>query len=268
MAERYYKGDGKFLFAPLDKNNHRVGPFRWVGDVSSLQLSIAEETIEHAESYSGRNQVVRKLTTQTELTLEATMHQFDAENIANVVNGVAVRKMAGSPVTDFGLGAAADLKSDDIIPLGALNLSAVTVRDSSPTPVVLEEGYNYYLNAGAGSIVIANLETDSGGDPLTLSGDLVADFTPGAYSLTSIMSTSNKKVAVRFEGLNSAEVDENGRPEKVVVEVFIVQWSPTTGLGFISQEFGSFTVTGTAIIDSNRPENSELGQFGYLAIAE
>lgn len=261
MAEKYYFGQGKVYFADLDADGNRVGNFRWVGNVPSLQLALAVEKIEKQESYSGKRNTVRSIITSQTATINASFDQFDAENLSSILNGVAIAKTTSTPISGASLGTASSFKAGDMIALHDaagqeyVNVSAVSLEAGS-TP--LELGVHYDLDARAGAVTFLDLSS--------LTGTIMADFTPGPYTIANILTKNTVNKALRYIGLNIAEVDSNGEPERVIVDLFKVQMDPTSDLQLINEEFASFPVTGTALVDSNRSASGELGQFGAIRL--
>lgn len=261
MAEKYYFGQGKVFFADLDADGNRVGNFRWVGNVPSLQVALAVEKLEKQESYSGKRNTVRSIVTSQTATINASFDQFDAENLSSILNGVAIAKTSSTPITGVSLGATSAFKEGDMIALHDtagqeyFNVSAVTLEAGS-TP--MELGVHYELDAKAGAVTILDLGT--------LTGIIEVSFTPGPYTMASILTKNTVNKALRYIGLNIAEVDASGEPDRVVVDLFKVQMDPTSDLQLINEEFASFPVTGTALVDSSRSASGELGQFGAIRI--
>lgn len=264
MAEKYYFGQGKVFFADLDADGNQVGNFRWVGNVPSLQLALAVEKIEKQESYSGKRNTVRSIITSQTATINASFDQFDAENLSSILNGVAIAKTGGVAVVAASQGSAASFKPGDMIVLrddsGQEHFNVTNVvltAGSGPgTPLVL--GTDYELDAKAGAVTFLDLAG--------LTGDIKADFKPGDYVIANILTKNTVNKALRYIGLNIAEVDAGGEPDRVVVDLFKVQMDPTSDLQLINEEFASFPVTGTALVDSNRSASGELGQFGAIRI--
>lgn len=261
MAEKYYFGQGKVYFADLDADGNRIGHFRWVGNVPSLQVALAVEKIEKQESYSGKRNTVRSIITSQTATINASFDQFDAENLSSILNGVAIAKNNSTPITGVSLGSVSSFKEGDMITLHDntgqeyFNVSAVSL-EAGGTP--MELGIHYELDAKAGAVTFLDMGT--------LSGIIEADFTPGPYTLANILTKNTVNKALRYIGLNIAEVDATGEPDRVIVDLFKVQMDPTSDLQLINEEFASFPVTGTALVDSNRSASGELGQFGAIRI--
>lgn len=259
VRDTYYFGLGMVYTAPLDAEGRRIGPFKWVGNVPSLSIAIAVEKVEKLESYSGQRNAVRSIVTSQTASINASFDQFDVENLALILNGVAIEKSDTTPISGVVIGTAADTKEGDMVILHDalgneyLNVSAVTLEAGS-TPLVL--GTHYELDELAGAVTFKDVST--------LTGDITADFTPGPFQIANILTVNSVNRAFRFIGKNIAEIDSAGEADRVIVDLFKVQLDPTSDLQLINEDFSSFPVTGTALVDSTRSKSGDLGQFGAI----
>lgn len=258
-VEKYYSGQGKVFFRDLDSNGNMVGPWKWVGNVPELTFTMNTEFLEKTESYSGKRSTVRRITTSQSASISLTLDQFDADNLSLALNGVEITKAAGSPVTDLPLGNATDFSAGDSIDLGEqyFNVTNLVVKAGS-TELVLNEQYEVDLKSGMITFR----------DMTGVTGAITADFTPGAYKIANVLTKNAVEKAFRFEGLNTAEVDANGDPDRIILMFYKVQLATNGDISMISDDFGSFPLTGEALRDSSRPESSDLGQFGAVIVID
>jgi hypothetical protein len=61
------------------------------------------------------------------------------------------------------------------------------------------------------------------------------------------MTGSGDEYELIFDGLNEAETDK-----AVIIRVYRVKWSPTSGLGFIGDDFGELPLEGSVLVDSTK----------------
>lgn len=244
----YFSGQGKLFVAPII--NGVPGVFRWVGNVPNFAPAFATEKFEHKESYTGQRLKDKIITTDNTATVSATLEEWSKENLALAVRGVAVEQPTTAVVDEV---APAGMAAGDIWGLKNVNVTALTLEDSTPTtPLEPVLGTDYTVDPDFGSITIL--------DPTGFVQPFKANYTPGAATVVPFFTQPITEVAVRFEGVNTA--DEN---KKVLVEIYKVALDPTAELGLITEEFGQFVLEGNALVDSTKDAGDEVfGQFGRM----
>ena len=244
----YFSGQGRVKVAPII--NDVVGAYRWVGNVPDFKPAFATSKFEHKESYTGQRLPDKVITTENKATVSATLEDWSKENLALAVRG-NVKELASAAVT--GDTSPLLMVVGDVWTLKNPNVSALTIVDSSTTPVTVDAA-DYTLDAAYGTVTI----NDLAGYTLPLK----ANYTKGIVSVVPFFTMPVSEVAIRFEGVNTADGNK-----RVLVELYKVALDPTKELGLITEQFGQFVLEGTALIDPTKPLNEadpEWGQFGRL----
>lgn len=254
MAELYFRGQGRVFLGLRDASGNPKN-LRYVGNVPELKLSIEVSTLEHKESTSGQNLPDHRMDVGKKANASATLEKFSKENIAMAMRGSVTSVSAGSAVTGEVLGGGSTTSAvGDILLAKARNLSAVVVKDSTGSPKTLVAGTNYILNAAAGHIELLDLTT---GGPFVQPFKI--DYTPGASTEMGLFTAPGQEYFLRFEGLNTADTNA-----PVTVDLYRLVFDPSKDLSLITDEYAKFPFDGSLLIDSARPSNAALGQFGAI----
>ena len=252
----YFSGQGRVLIAPLSAPGVLAGPFRWVGNVPNFSPAFATEKLEHKEAYTGQRLNDLTLTTANNSTFSATLEDWSPENLALAVRSNVAKTSAGAPVAAEphldGVGAV--LEVGGVITLRHPKVSSVVVKDSTAvTPKTLVVNTDYTVDAAFGTVTFI-------GNPASFDLPLVVDYThAGALTVVPFFTAGIKEVAVRFEGVNTA--DNNKR---VLAELYRVALDPTAELGLITEELGTFTLEGNCLIDNTKNDDVLFGKFGRV----
>jgi starvation-inducible outer membrane lipoprotein len=86
---------------------------------------------------------------------------------------------------------------------------------------------------------------------------LKATYSYGATQSVAMFTAPIKEVAIRFEGVNTAENNE-----KVLVEVYRVAVDSAKELDLITDSNGRLSLEGEVLIDPAKPFDAQYGQFG------
>jgi len=249
----YFSGQGK-IFVAKSVNGVVQGGFRWVGNVPDFKPSFDNSNIEHKESYSGARLLDKVVTTEIKAKISATLEEWSKENLALAVRGATQTVTAGSVAVGTPEAFPSGLVAGSLVPLKYQNVSAVVIKDSAGTPATLAATTNYTVQADTGMITIV--------DPGAFVQPFKASYTYAAGESTPFFSTAANEVALRFEGVNTANNNQ-----KVIVEIYRVALDPTKELGLISSDFASFVLEGNALVDPTKPSNDAVfGQFGRLIL--
>jgi hypothetical protein len=235
-----YVGKGVVSLAVLSTAGVQTTPFRPIGNVPGIGIKQDVQKSEHRESMSGLNVKDAEWVTGVNVNLTLEVDNFDAKAYALYTSGTHTPKTSVTPVTNKTLAGGATLTVGDRFDLGAMNVSAVTIEDSTGTPKTLVAGTNYALDAETGIITILNLTT---GGPWV--GPLVADYTPGLYDEVKGMTTTQGTYALMFEGINQVT---NKKEKRILGKVTL---PPASELPFISEDAAKATIEGTVLKDAN-----------------
>lgn len=250
MSEKYYFGQGKLWIAEILAGG-ALGPWVWLGDVSELSGQGSETPVQHRESFSGTNALVREFSRELGMAWSATLHQLDVDNVgrftrskmSETIGGTVTGEELPSPVAD-----------GDLIALDNMNVSDLVLTDSlTPTPATLELGVHYDYDV-FGDIEILTLPTSP-----APTEPLLAAYSHGATKQAALLAGSRKNYALKYKGINLAE---NEAP--ILVELYKVSAGLLQQLALITSgnQLAGSPVTFTTLLDTSKPASGDLGQFG------
>lgn len=245
----YFSGQGKLFVAPLV--NGVPGQFRWLGNVPDFKPSFDTSKIEHKESYSGQRLLDKVITTENKSKVTAELEDWSKENLALAVRGSVNAVNAGTVTTGSPETSPAGLVAGSIWALKHQKVSAVVIKDSAATPVTVDTA-DYVVDPDFGTVTIVDVTG------YTL--PFTASYSYGAVDNIAFFTQPIQEVALRFEGVNTADGNK-----KVLAEIYRVALDPTKDLGLITNDLGKFNLEGNALVDPTKPDNDLVfGKFGRL----
>lgn len=269
-TNKYYSGQGCLFVADRDAFGF-IGPYREVGNVSELTVTLDATVAEHKESCSGSRLTDARIVTELNASVSMTLQNFTKENLALLFAG-DVLDNAGSTVP---VGLAYNVSTQPeptagtnvlfrnetsgsvVLPIGSkfflkhMNTSSVNIRNNGS---IITPSGNYTIDLVTGEVTLLATQT------IITQAWLTADYTFAAYSGARMLKNAiNKPRAFLFRGLNTA--DSNS---KVRVELFNVVLDPAQSFDVLTEEFAEFQVEGSVLYDSVRDADTELGPFGRV----
>lgn len=246
----YYSGQGKVLVGKA--TDGKVGAMRYVGNCPALQIELTTETTEHKESHSGQRLTDVRLVTSKMCNITVTLEDFTKENLALGLYGSAAQT-AGASVTDEAL--PAGLKAGDLVRLAHPGISAVSVKRNGASAAPLTADTDYAIHsAHHGSLKILK-------DIAATAQPLKVSYTHRSYQNVTMFDAASTDNWVRFEGLNTVDSDS-----PVLIELYRVSFDPLANLGAISDEILQMELQGSALYDSTKTGDAQLGQFGRVVM--
>nr|WP_318382485.1 hypothetical protein [uncultured Enterobacter sp.] len=239
--ETYYYGQGKVYLAPRDLDG-KPGAWRWIGDVSALQVAMTVESFSHKDSYSGQRAEVRRLITSKEASVTSTWHDYNPDNLALVLYGQNATIPSGTVTSET---LPANIKIGERFSLEHQNISDVVIDD-----LVIETDFTVDAEFGAITFLTDQAKAPS------------VSYTFGPSTVTSIFDQNPVEVAFRFEGLNMAE-DE----QRVILELYKLKYDPTSALSLINTDtsLAGLETTAIALADTQRKNADTIyGRYGRL----
>jgi hypothetical protein len=247
--DKLYCGKGK-LYAGVAQPGGGAPVLQWLGDVSKFTLTPKATTIDHRESYTGMNTRNGRIVTQNDLDAAMTLEEVIADNLALGLWGTNA-SVQGGTVTAEVLPSGAVVGS--LLALANPKVSSVVITDSSASPKTLVAGTNYSVNADQGSINILDITT---GGPFTQ--PFKAAYTYAAYTRVAVFNALAPARYLRYEGVNLQDGSPFG------VEIYIFKGNPLKTLELIGDKFQNLDIDGACLLDSTKPSDSVLGQFGRV----
>lgn len=242
-----FSGQGIVSLAPRLASG-QPGVFRDFGNASVFKISQQVQTVERQESRSGGRLPLRRLTKSTGGTLQIVGDEFNKDNFALAVLGVATAVVASDPVAGYVL--PSPLAVGDTVILPAKAVTAVAIKDSTGAPKTLPVG-GYELDGFSATIKIKDL---TAGGPYTQ--PFKVDFTPGAASVIGAFKNTTAEFYVRLDGVNTDNANKRG-----ICDVFRVRINPAKALDLISNDFLDFDLECAMLADLTRSAAAADGQF-------
>ncbi|WP_290889378.1 hypothetical protein [Arenimonas sp.] len=246
-----FSGQGKVWIGGRTVGGNAEG-LKWVGNAPAFSVALTEDVSERNESFSGARLPFRRATRAKQATIQVSFDEWNKENLARLLQATVTTVAAGAAVV--GEVAPSGLVVGDKVILAGQNVSAVSVVDSTGSPKTLPPA-SYELNAAAGSWELKDLTT---GAPYVQ--PFKTTYTPGQRQVIAPFNSGNPEQWIRFEGVNT---DDN---TPVIVDLYRVRMSPTRELPLINDDFATFEVEGSVLVDSTKPSGGTLGQFGRIIL--
>lgn len=217
-----------------------------IGEVSRLELAIEtdKQTLQsYVQSGGGLADSVTRISA---LNFSMDINSLSPENLAMAMYG-STTTAASEAITD---------EAHTAYP-GAL-VSFVEVPDLDETIAVTgaggtpeyTKGTDYDLSPAG--IVIKVGGTISAATPISV------DYVSKAHNVLEMLTNSGDAYRLVFEGLNEARSDA-----PVIAELYRNKFDPTSGLGLISDGFGSLSLTGSVLKDTSK---TGAGISKYMSI--
>lgn len=245
----YMSLQGKLFAAPLIAGV--PGAFRWLGNMPDFSPAFDTDKFEHKEAWSGQRQTDLVLTTANTSKVSGTVEDWSPENTALLTRGKAVKTSATAVTAEL---SPATVAAGDIWALKHPKVSAVVIKDSTAVTPLTVSSADYTVDANFGTITFKDTF-----DPADYVLPLTAAYTPAAVDAVAFFSQPITEVALRFEGVNTADGNK-----KVLVEFYRVSVDPASDFPLIHEEAGQMKLDGNLLIDSTKPVSDEFGQFGRM----
>lgn len=179
--------------------------------------------------------------------LEIQLRTLDDFTLGLLSSGSWSEAAASAAVVDWA--APTGLVAGQVIKLPAENVSAVTVTDSTGSPITLPPA-QYELDAVAGTIKLLDITT---GGPYVQ--PFKVDYTPGAVKVLGALKVPDKEYRVVLAGTNAY----NG--ERGIFTGYRFRFAAEGDADWISEDYGTYTLRGSLLQDSARAAGSAGGQY-------
>ncbi|KAB7767627.1 hypothetical protein [Xanthomonas maliensis] len=213
-------------------------PFRGVGNCSAFSFSPQTNRINLLDSTQpgggNRNSVDRI----TEVQVSFTMHDFSAENFADVLRGSATSIVAGNVADE-----AVVAYKDGVTPLTNLAAEITGVKPATGD-AVYEKGRDWDIKNGA--LYVPADSTIAAPEDGTANIKVTYSF--GAAERLQALVNPNEEYELLFLGFNEAR---SGK--KVRAQAYRVSGGVIGELALIGEQYGAGTVTGTLSKDTSKP---------------
>jgi hypothetical protein len=239
--QTYYYGQGEVYFALRDING-RLGPWRWIGDVSELTVNFTFEQKISKTARSGKIYQDRRIITECAAMVTSTWHNFSLYNLALL--------LGGSPVIEpFSIHAVeqlpAGITKGDKYSLPHTNVFNVTISG-------LENDTDYQIDPQWGMIEFLNT-------PENRIYEVHYEHVQNE-SLPIFISPSTE-LSLRYQGVNLAEGNS-----PILVELYRLALDPLATLELINSgdAMAGMVTSAQIMADMSKGHFSELGYFGRI----
>lgn len=243
MAKEYIYLQGKFYLSKIA--NGVAGAMRFIGNVPEFEIAITADLIEHTESTSGNSTTDFTMVNTTGVEFSGQIEEINPENMKYILSGTN-HEIASATVTDLNIGT---VVAGDEIMLDGYNLSAVSFKDSTATPVTVDPS-KYTLDAKFGTVIF--------NDVTGLTMPLKASFTTGAVTQTTIATDLEEEYELFFKGINKAT------KKHMAVRLWRTKKSPETTFPLIHNDLGQYQIQGQALSDVSKESDPALGVYGHI----
>ncbi|AZS50647.1 hypothetical protein DM558_07580 [Entomomonas moraniae] len=220
----------------------------WLGNVkeASIEMSVDKETMK--ESFSGQRADYGTIITGKTFSLNMTLTEWLPEPLALSLYAKEV-KVDAKTIADEEFPTVVD---GNTVVLDGYFISDLIIKDSTATPVTLKEGVDYEIVSDiSGDIKILNTKTFK--QPFKAS--YKSSEATALYPFANIQPPERCLV---FEGINTLT------GKNTYIEMYRVQFDPTSNFGLINETFGELPLTGTLLIDSQKTGKDQLS--GYMQV--
>jgi len=243
-------GRGKIYFDRFDTSGARTGEF-FLGNCPTFEITPTSEDIKKYSIADKAADLIASDVLRTTLALRIVGDEFSKENLAMALFGdTATLTQTGSSVTAEEIDS---VLQGRYYPLTKRDVSLVTVTGSGGTPTYVVDD-DYKVDAVSGRIYIVE-----GGD-ITDDTDIEVDFTYETIALPTIrgMNQTSIKGYLRFIG-------DPARGPKYECEIWRASVRADGAIGFIADEYASFTLTGD--IESDAANHPNEPHYRLIRIA-
>lgn len=221
---------------------------RELGNQTALKLSIESESYDRKETKSGKRQKVLEVPKSRGVNLEIMMDEQKREDVALAFQA-AMNTTQSEAVTDAAL--AGTLKVGDEIKLDGFNLTAISITDSTASPVTAALNTHYTVDEQYGTIKILSLDG--------LTQPLKASYMTGETESTVLFSLpDNAEYYLLFKGINSIN------DKRLALELWRFKPEIQGEMDFINEETGEISIKGSALADTTKTNDPKLGGFGRI----
>lgn len=243
MAKEYIYLQGKFYLSKI--TNGVAGAMRHIGNVPEFEISITADMIEHTESTSGNSTTDFTMVNTTAVEFSGQLDEINPKNLEYILSGTN-HEIATKTVTDEDIGT---VVAGDEIMLDGYNLTAVSFKDSTGTPVTVDAA-KYTLDAKFGTVIF--------NDITGLTMPLKASYTTGAVTHTTIATDLEEEYELFFKGINKAT------KKHMAVRLWRTKKSPETTFPLIHDDFGQYEIQGQALSAEEKEFDAALGLYGHI----
>ncbi|HBY4322770.1 hypothetical protein [Klebsiella pneumoniae] len=239
----YYYGQGKLYLARRNSAGQALS-WRWVGDVSALNIELEFEEKKSRTSVGGRLVNSQRYITALGGKITSTWHDFSAENLQILLD---TRNLSQPP----------DVYAQETLPEGIEAGDRITLRNQNVWGVSIEnmnDGDDYIVDNLWGGITFFITPEDQ---------PVIVNYQHAASTVLPLAESISEEFSLRYEGINLAE---NNQP--VLVEVYRVSLDPVATLTLINTEteLSGLETTANILYDGQKSNDELLSRLGRIVL--
>jgi len=243
-------GRGKVYFDRFDASGNPTGE-RFLGNCPTFEITPTSEDIKKYSSADAAADLIASDVLRTTLALRIVGDEFTKENLAMALFGDnSTLSQTGASVTDEAI---AGVLQGRYYALAYRDVSNVVVTDTGGVTTFVE-GTDYTVDATTGRIYVIV------GGGIADDTDLEVDYDYATISLPTVrgMNQTSVKGKIRFIG-------DPARGPKWEIEIWRASVHADGAMGFISDEYANFTMTGD--IESDATNHPNEPHFRAIKVA-
>lgn len=227
-----------------------IGAF-W-GNCPKVELAFSPNSVERNESMTVARSPHRRMTQATSATLTLVTDEFNKKNVAQTLLAKVDEVAAGGVVAHT---CPTGALVGDVLAAPDMNITSVTVTDSTGSPKTLALNTNYTLDAFSGHVTLTDITT---GGPYVQPFKI--NYTKGQVSVIAGMAVAAPELWVAIAGTNA----DNGK--RFHADIYRVRMDIAKAVQFINSEYQDFELTGSALLDSTKAVDAIGGQVFRMGL--
>lgn len=239
----YYYGQGKLYLARRNSEGQALS-WRWVGDVSALNIELEFEEKKSRSSVGGRLVNSQRYITALEGKITSTWHDFSVENLQLLLEA---KSLTQAPDVYAQETLPEEIKSGDRITLRNQNVWGCSIEN-------MKNGEDYIVDNLWGAITFLSTPVVQ---------PVVVYYQHPGNNVLPFSESIVEEFSLRYEGINLAENNV-----RVLVEIYRVSLDPISKLALINpdMELGGLEVTANILYDGQKSNDASLGCLGRMVL--
>jgi hypothetical protein len=252
-----WTGQGPVMIGTFDLTNGRpetgylTNLYRIGCGTSALTTNLSRQTKQIKESCSGQRLTLKEIETSKEMTASLSLVEFSGRTLAAAMFGTA-GEQTGAAVVDEEL---PPLEAGDYFTLKHPKISALSIEDSTGTPVAYVEDTHYEIEDAdqARLKLIAH--------PVAHTEPLLASYTYGTYTNIAAFSAANVERGIIFNGVN-----QDGQKARLIIPR--ISLAMDGDMGWISEEEATLSLGGQVLYVAGLDADPIYGGFARVSFFE
>lgn len=244
----FFQHRGNVYLRELDADNN-PGPARLKLCTDAFGIGLSTEVGTHINKCGAVDVEDDRYTKSNSATVTLRLATLDDKFLAFGVFGTVNAQSSPGTVNDEAL--PTGIEAGDFVFLGGKtrhrNITALVLTDTGSPGGTLVADTDYTLDALSGRVTFITAPD----------GAVTADYGYTDPASVTLLNAGQKRFALDYEYINKRNANKPGS-----LEVYTVIFDPAQNLDFQSDDLQVMELTGSALADTTREADDELGQFG------